>query len=151
MVEITDRMQVFAPKPALFHGNLETLAPQNRPQPSTTTPVQVLDANKTAKTQLVFSLQSDTGSGRAFANVPYALFRDGAKLKDGITDDLGQIAVEHDGGAADYHVELLNGHRYALAAIPQLAPAGAPAHREQHLSNAGARAIEGSADSREHQ
>ena len=34
MVEITDRMQVFAPKPALFHGNLETLAPQNRPHPS---------------------------------------------------------------------------------------------------------------------
>ncbi|WP_295990253.1 type VI secretion system Vgr family protein [Rugamonas sp.] len=32
MLEISDKVQFFTSMPTLFHGNLETLAPQNRPQ-----------------------------------------------------------------------------------------------------------------------
>jgi len=151
MVEITDCMQVFAPKPSLFHGNLETLAPKNRPHPSSEHKITIpepktLDDPK----QLLFSLQTHPVNGRPFANVPYSLFKGETKVRDGITDDLGLIAVEHKAGQADYRVELPNGEIYALAAVPQPASAKAPDHREQALSNMGARAIDGSTDSREH-
>jgi len=151
IVEITDRMQVFAPKPALFHGNLETLAPQNGPQPSAEHKITITEP-KTPEDpkQLLFMLQTHAGSGRPLANVPYLLFKGETKVRDGITDDMGMIAVEHKAGPADYRVELPNGEVYALAAVPQPAPPQAPNHREQTLSNMGARAIEGSTDSRVH-
>ena len=151
MVEITDRLQVFAPKPALFHGNLETLAPQNRPQPSAEHKITIAEpAAPDDPKQLLFMLQSHSGSGRPFANVPYSLFKGETKIRDGITDDMGLIAVEHQAGPADYRIELPNGEIYALAAVPHPAPSQAPNHREQALSNMGARAIDGSTDSREH-
>lgn len=151
MVEITDRMQVFAPKPALFHGNLETLAPQNRPHPSSEHKINIVEPKTPDDPkQLLFALQTHPDNGRPFANVPYSLFKGEAKVRDGITDDMGLIAVEHEAGPADYRVELPNGEIYALAAVPQPAPAKTPSHREQALSNRGARAIDGSTDSREH-
>ncbi len=151
MVEITDRMQVFAPKPALFHGNLETLAPQNRPHPSSEHKIDIVEPKTPDDPkQLLFMLQTHPVNGRPFANVPYSLFKGETKVRDGITDDMGLIAVEHEAGPADYRVELPNGEIYALAAVPQPAPAKAPSHREQALSNMGARAIDGSTDSREH-
>jgi len=59
MVEITDRMQVFAPKPALFPGNLETLAPQNRPHPSLEHKINILEPKTPDDPkQLLFSLQN---------------------------------------------------------------------------------------------
>jgi len=151
MVEITDRMQVFAPKPALFHGNLETLAPQNRPHPSSEHKINIGEPKTPDDPkQLLFSLQTHPVNGRPFANVPYSLFKGETKVRDGITDDMGLIAVEHEAGPADYRVEFPNGEIYALAAVPQPAPAKAPNHREQALSNMGARAIDGSTESREH-
>ena len=151
MVEITDRMQVFASKPALFHGNLETLAPQNRPQPSSEHKINIVEPKMPDDPkQLLFSLQTHPVNGRPFANVPYSLFKGETKVRDGITDDMGLIEVEHEAGPADYRVELANGEIYALAAVPQPAPAKSPNHREQFLSNMGARAIDGSTDSREH-
>jgi len=151
MVEITDRMQVFAPKPALFHGNLETLAPQNRPQPSAEHKITITEP-KTPENpkQLLFMLQTHSENGRPFANVPYSLFKGETKIRDGITDDMGLVVVEHKAGPADYRVELSNGEVYALAAVPQPAPPQAPSHLEQTLSNIGARAIDGSTDSRVH-
>jgi type VI secretion system secreted protein VgrG len=151
MVEITDHMQVFAPKPALFHGNLETLAPQNRPHPSSEHKINIVEPKTPDDPkQLLFMLQTHPVNGRPFANVPYSLFKGETKVRDGITDDMGLIAVEHKAGLADYRVELPNGEIYALAAVPQPAPAKAPNHREQALSNMGARAIDGSTESREH-
>jgi len=112
MVEITDRMQVFAPKPALFHGNLETLAPQNRPQPSTEHKVAIAEP-KTSEDpkQLLFMLQTHPENGRPFANVPYTLYKNGSQVDEGITDDLGRIAIEHMGGTPGYTVELANGEK----------------------------------------
>jgi len=151
MVEITDRLQVFAPKPALFHGNLETLPPQNRPHPSTEHKINIAEPTTPEDPkQLVFTLLTHPKNGRPFANVPYSLLKNGTKVEDGITDDLGQIAVEHKTGTRDYQVELPNGEIYDLSAVPEFAPPQAPEYLEQSLSNKGARALDGSTDSRKH-
>ncbi|MEW7848107.1 type VI secretion system tip protein TssI/VgrG [Massilia aurea] len=151
MIEITDRLQVFASKPALFHGNLETLSPQNRPHPSTEHKINIAEPATTEDPQqLVFTLLTHPENGRPFANVPYSLLKNGTKIEDGITDDLGQIAIEHTAGTRDYQVELPNGEIYDLAALPQSAPPASPEYLEQTLSSAGARALDGSTDSREH-
>jgi type VI secretion system secreted protein VgrG len=151
MVEIGDIMQVFTSKPVLFHGNLETLAPQNRPQPAAANKIEFADpAEPTSKKQLVFALKSHVGPGRALANVPYALYTGDSKVENGITDDMGQIVIDHDGATSDYRVELPNGETYSLAVVPKLAPSGDTAHPEHKLSNVGARALDGSSGSREH-
>jgi type VI secretion system secreted protein VgrG len=151
MVEVTNRLEVFAAKPALFHGNLETLGPQNRPHPSSEHKINIVEPKTPDDPkQLVFMLQTHSVNGRPFANVPYSLFKGETKVRDGITDDMGLIEVEHKAGPADYRVELPNGEVYALAAVPQPAHTQSPSHREQALSNMGARAIDGSTDSREH-
>jgi len=151
MVEITDRMQVFAPKPALFHGNLETLAPQNRPQPSTEHKVTIAEP-KTPEDpkQLLFMLQTHPENGGPFANVPYTLYKNGSQVDEGITDDLGRIAIEHAGGTPGYTVELANGEKFDLKAWEKFDPKDKALHSEQMLSNQGARSLDGSADGRTH-
>lgn len=149
MVEITDRMQVFAPKPALFHGNLETLAPQNRPHPSSEHKLTITEP-KTPEDpkQLLFMLQTHPGSGRPFANVPYTLYKNGSQVDEGITDDLGRIAIEHTRGTQEYTVELANGEKYHLKAWEKFDPKNKALHSEQTLSNLGARALDGSTEGR---
>jgi len=150
MVEISDLVQVFSSKPMQIHGNLETLGPKNMPQPTAEHKITVADPQTPQDPmKLVFTLQS-TADGRAWSNIPYTLLKGGAKVEDGITDDLGRIAVEHHAGRANYQIQLPNGHVYDLAAVPQFEPPGSEAHREQTLSNAGARAIEGTTASRAH-
>lgn len=150
MVEISDLVQVFTSKPVQFHGNLQTLGPKNMPQPAAEHKITVTDPQTPQDPMhLVFTLHS-TADGRAWSNIPYTLLKGGAKVEDGITDDLGRIAVEHHAGPADYQVQLPNGHVYDLAAVPQFEPAGSEAHSEQTLSNAGARAIAGTTASRAH-
>lgn len=151
MVEITDRMQVFAPKPALFHGNLETLAHQNRPQPSTEHKVTIAEPKTPADPkQLIFMLQTHPESGRPFANVPYTLYKNGSQVDEGITDDLGRIAIEHTGGTPGYTVELGNGEKFDLKAWEKFDPKDKALHSEQVLSNQGARAFDDSAEGRIH-
>lgn len=138
MVEITDRMQVFAPKPALFHGNLETLAPQNRPQPSVTAAPPV----EPTPEQLYFQMQSHAVDGIDCANVPYSLYQGDTKIEDGITDESGGLVVTHKPGTQDYSVHLASGDRLALNVVPKLAPASDASHREQAASNRGMRGLE---------
>lgn len=151
MVEITDRMQVFAPKPALFHGNLETLAPQNRPQPSAEHKITIAEP-KTPEDpkQLLFMLQTHPGSGRPFANVPYTLYKNGSPVEEGISDDLGRIAIEHANGTQGYTVELANGDKFDLKAWEKFDPKDKTLYSEQLLSNRGARALDGSVEGRTH-
>ncbi|MFC5513968.1 DUF2345 domain-containing protein, partial [Massilia jejuensis] len=138
MVEITDRMQVFAPKSALFHGNLETLAPQNRPQPS----VAAMPPVEPTPEQLYFQMQSHAVDGIDCANVPYSLYQGDTKIEDGITDESGGLIVSHKTGTRDYSVRLASGDRLALNVVPKLAPASDPLHREQAASNSGLRGLE---------
>lgn len=149
MVEITDRMQVFAPKPALFHGNLETLAPQNRPQPSAEHKITIVEP-KTQEDpkQLLFMLQTHFESGRPFANVPYTLYKNGSQVDEGITDDIGRIAIEHTSGTPGYSVELANGEKLELKAWEKFDPKNKALHSEQLLSNQGARALDDSTEGR---
>ncbi|WEF35499.1 type VI secretion system Vgr family protein [Pseudoduganella chitinolytica] len=150
MVEISDLVQVFTSKPVQFHGNLQTLGPKNMPHPGAEHKITVADPQTPQEPMhLVFTLHSTAG-GRPWSSVPYTLLKDGAKVEDGITDDLGRIAVEHRAGPANYQVQLPNGHVYDLAAVPQFEPAGSDAHREQRLSNTGARAVAGTTASREY-
>jgi type VI secretion system secreted protein VgrG len=149
MVEITDRMQVFAPKPALFHGNLETLAPQNRPQPSAEHKITIAEPKtQDDPKQLLFMLQTHFESGRPFANVPYTLYKNGSQVDEGITDDIGRIAIEHTSGTPGYSVELANGEKFELKAWEKFDPKNKALHSEQLLSNQGARALDDSAEGR---
>lgn len=141
MVEITDRMQVFAPKPAQFHGNIETLAPQNRPQPSVTAP-----SVEPTPEQLYFQMQSHAMDGIDCANVPYSLYQGDTKIEDGITDESGGVVVTHKTGTQDYSVRLASGDRMALNVVPKLAPSSDPLHREQAASNRGMRGREAAID-----
>lgn len=151
MVEITDRMQVFAPKPALFHGNLETLAPQNRPQASTEHKVTIAEPKTPDDPkQLLFMLKTHVENGRPFANVPYTLYKNGSQVDEGITDDLGRIAIEHAGGTPGYMIELANGDKFDLKAWEKFDPRDKALHSEQVQSNQGARSFDGSADGRLH-
>ena len=142
MVEITDRMQVFAPKPALFHGNLETLAPQNRPQPS----MMAAPPVEPTPEQLHFQLQSHAMDAMDCANVPYSLYQGDTKIEDGITDESGGLVVSHKTGTQDYSVRLASGDRLALNVVPKLAPARDALHREQAASNRGMRGLEAAID-----
>ncbi len=149
MVEITDRMQVFAPKPALFHGNLETLAPQNRPHPSPEHKVTVKEPTTPEDPkQLLFTLQTHHAGGRPFANIAYTLFKDGSQVDEGITDDLGRIAIEHAVGTKGYTVELATGEKFDLKAWEKFDPQDKAQHQEQVLSNGGARALDGATEGR---
>jgi type VI secretion system secreted protein VgrG len=145
MVEISDLVQVFTSKPVLFHGNLETLGPKNRPHPSAEHKITVADPKPQEEVQqLVFALQSHPEGGRPFANVPYTLYKNGSPLGEGITDDLGRIAIEHQSGTPAYTVELANGEKYDLKTWMKFDPKDKAMHSEQILSNRGARALDGS-------
>jgi len=149
LVEITDRMQVFAPKPALFHGNLETLAPQNRPQPSAEHKISITEPKTPDEPkQLVFALQTNPASGRPFASVPYTLYKSGSPVEEGITDELGRIAIMHASGTQEYTVELANGEKFDLKAWEKFDPKNKALHSEQLLSSQGARALDGSPEGR---
>ncbi|WP_305825835.1 hypothetical protein, partial [Massilia brevitalea] len=95
-------------------------------------------------------LQTHAGSGRPFANVPYTLYKNGTQVEEGITDDLGRIAIEHVNGAPGYTVALGNGEKFDLKAWGKFDIKDKTLHDEQLLSNRGARALDGSADGRTH-
>jgi type VI secretion system secreted protein VgrG len=146
MVEISDLVQVFTSKPVLFHGNLETLGPKNRPHPSAEHKITIAEPKTPEEPrQLVFTLQTHPESGRPFSNVPYVLYKNGSQIDDGITDDLGRIAIEHARGTQGYTVELANGEKYDLKPWEKFDPKDKALHSEQILSNQGARALDGSA------
>jgi type VI secretion system secreted protein VgrG len=151
MVEITDQMEVFAAKPALFHGNLETLAPRNRPQPVAEHKIAIAEpTTPDDPKQLLVMVQTHPGSGRPFANVPYTLYQNGSQVDEGITDDLGRISIVHASGTPGYTVALANGETFDLKAWKKFDPSDKALYSEQALSNQGARALDGSADGRTH-
>jgi type VI secretion system secreted protein VgrG len=151
MIEVSDLVQFFTSKPVLFHGNLETLGQKNRPHPSTEHKITIADPKETEELrQLVFTLQTHPENGRPFANVPYTLYKNGSPLDEGITDDLGRIAIEHQSGTPGYTVELANGEKFELKTWSQFDPKDKALHSEQTLSNRGARALDGTTEGRSH-
>ncbi len=89
------------------------------------------------------TLQSHPG-GKLYAFVPYSLYKGGAKVEDGLTDEFGRIIVEHEAGTPSYTVKLPSGEEIALRASAKLT-----AEDETH-SNKGLRALEDTPESRKH-
>jgi len=144
MLEIGEKVQFFTATPVLFNGNLETLAPKNTPQPDPQPPAPPTTEN------LHYVLQSHANGGKAHASVPYTLFQGDSKVEDGLTDAFGRIAIAHATGTAAYKVLLANGEEFALRVHQRLAPADDASHAEHRASNAARRALDDTADGREH-
>ncbi|MEC5159445.1 MULTISPECIES: type VI secretion system Vgr family protein [unclassified Janthinobacterium] len=140
-LEISDTSQFFTRKPVLFHGNLETLPSRTAPPPPDVLPEVLATAPKPGHLQ--HTLQSHT-DGKRYAHVPYALYKDGAKVEDGLTDEFGRILVEHQTGTPRYTVKLPNGEEIALNANANLASA------DESQSNVGMRALHDTPESRHH-
>lgn len=137
MIEIGDKVQVFTSSPTLFHGNLETLAPKNRPQPAPESPAKPVSG------QLHQTIQAHA-AGSHYANVPYTLYKGTTKIEDGITDEHGRILIEHQDGDGEYQVVLGPGEPFALAVAPRFADKD----DEQQLSNRGLRALDDATEGR---
>lgn len=143
MIEISEKVQFFTSSPTLFHGNLETLSPSNRPQPEMEPPA----APKAG--ELHCQLQAH-GAGAPLADVPYELYKGDAKIKEGITDSMGRVVVPHEDGTPDYKIVLPNGEVFALKVTPKFDGLDA-AFSEQSLSNKGYRALDDTTQGRRHE
>lgn len=138
MLEIGEKVQFFTAAPVLFHGNLETLAPKNKPQPDPPVPAAP------GKDKLHYTLQSHAAGGMPHVSVPYTLFKGDAKVEDGLTDAFGRIAIDHTPGTAAYKVLLANGEAFALQVHAKLAD-------DEHVaSNRARRALDDTAEGRKH-
>lgn len=92
---------------------------------------------------LSFVLLSHAQDGRALGFEPYALYRDGAKVADGVTDAQGRVVIEaHQDGTASYKVKLTNGNEYELPVKAQLESA------DDKLAASGYRAAHSEANNR---
>lgn len=145
MVEIGEKVQFFTESPTLFHGNLETLAPKNKPQPEP--PIEDLTPSPE---HIHFTLQSHATGGVRYSDVPYSVFKGESEIDSGITDRLGRIIFKHVTGTPEYTIKLANGEQFTLRANDRLAVKGEPDHLEHSLSNIGKRALDGSASGRDH-
>jgi type VI secretion system secreted protein VgrG len=140
-LEISDTSQFLTRKPVLFHGNLETLPSRTAPPPPDRLP-EVLAVTPKPE-HLHHTLQSHA-DGKRYALVPYTLYKGGAKVEDGLTDEFGRILVEHETGTPQYTVKLPNGEEIELNASTKLAAI------EQSQSNIGMRALNDTPESRHH-
>jgi type VI secretion system secreted protein VgrG len=140
-LEISDTTQFLTRKPVLFHGNLETL-----PSRTTVPPPDMLPEvpEITPKPGFLHHTLQPHADGRPYAFVPYTLFKGGAKVEDGLSDEYGRILVEHEDGTPQYTIKLPNGEEFALKAN------AAMAGKDQLLSNAGLRALRDTPESREY-
>lgn len=140
MLEISDKVQFFTSSPTLFHGNLETLGPQNQPQPAEEPAAQA------APGQLHHTVQAHAEAAQ-YANVPYTLYKGSAKVEDGVTDKFGRIVIEHQDGTPQYSVVLHYGDAFAIPVTPRFATSDQGGD-EQTQSNRGVRAVRDTTKSR---
>lgn len=67
------------------------------------------------KEQLHFALQQLPGEGHQVVSEPYDLYKGGAKIGEGVTDEFGRIIVkDHQAGTPAYTARLSNGAEYDL-------------------------------------
>ena len=109
MLEISDKVQFFTASPTLFHGNLETLAPKNRPQ---------ADAAPTVSTApepdyLYHDLRAHSTGGN-YEHLAYSLFKGDTKVEDGMTDRFGRAKISHQAGVPQYRIVLGDGEQFLL-------------------------------------
>jgi type VI secretion system secreted protein VgrG len=149
MIEIADKIQVYSQSPVQFHCNLETLGARNRPQPGRSVKSEPGPSAETADERVKMRplLQPHSASGAPYVGSPYVIYKDGAEIKTGLTNDKGQIEFDHEPGTEKYEVMLANGDRFALRVETF---EGTGANDEKAQSNKGYRALNDAADGREH-
>lgn len=91
------------------------------------------------KGQLHFALGALPGEAHQYVSEPYELYRGGAKIGEGVTDQFGRIVVkDHQAGTPAYQVKLANGGQFDLKVKDALQ--SDPDHIEQR-TNRGERLI----------
>jgi type VI secretion system secreted protein VgrG len=133
MLEISDTTQFFTPSPTLFHGNLETRAPKNRPQPNA--PTRKLDAlpEQVADPEFLFhDLRAHPGGGN-YEYLAYALYKGDAKVEDGMTDQFGRAKIRHEAGTPSYRIVMADGEEFLLTVTAK--PVKQPALDETAAAN----------------
>lgn len=143
MIEISEKVQFFTPSPTIFHGNLETLSPRNRPQP----PEE--EASEPKQGELHSSIRRH-GTGAPLADVPYEVLKGGVKIKEGLTDRLGRIVIPHEDGTPNYKISLANGEDFLLDVSDRFEEQEDGEQSEEALSNQGFRAMDDTTDGRQH-
>lgn len=134
MLEISDTTQFFTPSPTLFHGNLETRAPKNRPQPDA--PTRKLDAlaEPVADPEFLYHDLRAHPAGGNYEYLAYALYKGDTKVEDGMTDQSGRAKIRHEPGTPSYRIVMADGEEFLLNVTPkpikQPAPAGAVAEND---------------------
>ncbi|WP_434107954.1 type VI secretion system Vgr family protein [Paraburkholderia caffeinilytica] len=64
---------------------------------------------------LHFALGALPGEAHQFVSEPYELYKGGAKIGEGVTDEFGRVVVKnHQPGTPDYQVKLVNGGHFDL-------------------------------------
>jgi type VI secretion system secreted protein VgrG len=85
------------------------------------------------KEQMHFALGALPGEAHQFASEPYDLYKGGAKIGEGVTDEFGRVVVkDHQPGTPAYQVKLANGSHYDLNVKDALQ--GDPDHTDQRTN-----------------
>lgn len=113
MLEISDTTQFFTPSPTLFHGNLETRAPKNRPQPDAPTPTHEDLPASTEPEYLYHDLRAHPAGGD-YEYLAYALYKGDTKVEDGMTDQFGRAKIRHQAGTPSYRIVMADGEEFLL-------------------------------------
>ena len=91
------------------------------------------------KEQLHFALGALPGAAHQYVSEPYELYRGGAKIDEGVTDEFGRVVVkDHQPGTPAYQVKLANGAQFDMKVKDALQ--GDPDHVDQR-SNRGERLV----------
>jgi type VI secretion system secreted protein VgrG len=111
-------------------------------------PIRLRDGHSDLKLQppqgqIRFALQHlPDQSPMLFAHQPYTLYKNGAKVGQGMLDEYGHITIDKPEKGATYKVKLTNGtvHDMPLAQDRMESDSAKESHAEHHLSNQGYRA-----------
>ncbi|MDP9603233.1 UNVERIFIED_ORG: type VI secretion system secreted protein VgrG [Variovorax paradoxus] len=116
------------------------VGPDNKPVP----PQSPVDPQYLEPEQaLMFTLRSHPTDGRVFSDEPYTLYKNGAKVEDGVTNEHGQLVIKnHQKGTPKYTVLLTNGHEFELPVKDRLEAT------DDKLAARGFRAAQGEAKDR---
>ena len=91
------------------------------------------------KEQLHFALGALPGEGPQYVSEPYELYKGGAKIGEGVTDEFGRVVVkDHQPGTPAYQIKLANGGQFDLKVKDALQ--GDPDHVDQR-TNRGERLV----------
>ena len=94
------------------------VGPDNKPVKAPD-PLTYKDLEQTQSLAIVLRTHPD--GGRPLAHEPYTLYKDGAKVKDGVTDEHGQLIIpDHKKGTQSYSVKLHNGHEIEVPVKEEL-------------------------------